>query len=118
MTATRDRADRCPGVTRPWPAEDGSLVRIRVVGGALPAAALASLVDLAGRFGDGDLHLTKRANLQVRALADPVPDGFVAGVRDAGLLPSVQVPARYLLMISLRKARPTAISVSISASLN
>ena len=88
MTATRDRADRCPGVTRPWPAEDGSLVRIRVVGGALPVSALASLVDLAGRFGDGDLHLTKRANLQLRALADPVPDGFVAGVRDAGLLPS------------------------------
>jgi len=87
-TAIRDRADRCPGVTRPWPAEDGSLVRIRVVGGALPASALASLVDLAGRFGDGDLHLTKRANLQVRALADPVPDAFVAGVRAAGLLPS------------------------------
>src|SRR6476620_2825745 len=87
-TATRDRADRCPGVTRPWPAEDGSLVRIRVVGGALPTSALASLVDLAGRFGDGDLHLTKRANLQLRALADPVPDAFVAGVRDAGLLPS------------------------------
>jgi precorrin-3B synthase len=88
VTATRDRADRCPGVTRPWPAEDGSLVRIRVVGGTLPASALASLVDLAGRFGDGDLHLTRRANLQVRALANPVPDGFVAGVRAAGLLPS------------------------------
>ena len=87
-TATRERADRCPGVTRPWPAEDGSLVRLRVVGGALPASALASLVELAGRFGDGDLHLTKRANLQLRALADPVPDAFVAGVRDAGLLPS------------------------------
>jgi precorrin-3B synthase len=88
VTANRDRADRCPGVTRPWPAEDGSLVRIRVVGGMLPASALASLVDLAGRFGDGDLHLTRRANLQVRALAEPVPDGFVAGVRAAGLLPS------------------------------
>jgi precorrin-3B synthase len=75
-------------VTRPWPAEDGGLVRIRVVGGALPASALAALVDLAVRFGDGDLHLTKRANLQLRALADPVPDAFVAGVRDAGLLPS------------------------------
>src|SRR6476661_4760030 len=70
-TATRERADRCPGVTRPWPAEDGSLVRIRVVGGALPTSALASLVDLAGRFGDGDLHLTKRANLQLRAVAGP-----------------------------------------------
>ena len=88
VTANRDRADRCPGVTRPWPAEDGSLVRIRVVGGTLPASALASLVDLASRYGDGDLHLTRRANLQVRALAEPVPNGFVAGVRAAGLLPS------------------------------
>lgn len=84
----RDRADRCPGVLRPWPAEDGSLVRIRVVAGRLSVEQLSGLVALAQEYGDGDVHLTTRANVQIRGLAQPVPEGFVAGVRALGLLPS------------------------------
>lgn len=90
-TTTRRRPDRCPGVTRPWLAEDGALVRIRLVGGMLPTRALATLVDLAQRYADGDLHLTGRANLQLRSVphVDGVlPADFVAAVREAGLLPS------------------------------
>jgi precorrin-3B synthase len=88
----RHRPDRCPGVTRPWLADDGALVRIRLVGGLLQRSALAALASLSEQFGDGDLHLTRRANLQLRAVrhVDGVlPDAFVAGVREAGLLPSV-----------------------------
>ena len=84
----RRRADRCPGVLRPWPAADGALVRVRVVGGRLTVAQLQGLVALAQEYGDGDLHLTSRANVQIRGLADPVPQGFVSGVRELGLLPS------------------------------
>ncbi|NUR08272.1 MAG: nitrite reductase, partial [Nocardioidaceae bacterium] len=76
-TGVRDRADRCPGLTRPWPAEDGALVRVRLVGGVLPTAALAAMSGVARRYGDGDLHLTSRANLQLRAL--PLHDGGVPG---------------------------------------
>ncbi len=89
--ASRERPDRCPGVTRPWLAEDGALVRLRLVGGALDAATLQALVDLAATYGDGDVHLTKRANLQVRGIPHDdgaLPAGFVEGVRVAGLLPS------------------------------
>ncbi len=89
--AARGRADRCPGVTRPWPADDGALVRLRLVGGRLPRGALAALARLSAEYGDGDLHLTSRANVQVRGVphADGVlPEGFVEGVREAGLLPS------------------------------
>lgn len=87
----RDRADRCPGVLRPWIADDGALVRLRVVGGELTTATLAEVLRISERHGDGDVHLTKRANLQIRGIAHDdgcVPSAFVDDVKAAGLLPS------------------------------
>ena len=64
----RTRGDLCPGVFRPWPADDGALVRLRVPGGHLSRTTLLALLDVAESYGDGRVHLTKRANLQLRAL--------------------------------------------------
>ena len=92
-TSHRTRRDLCPGVLRPWPAEDGALVRLRLVGGRLPGARLAALGDVARRYGDGDVHLTGRANLQLRSLplhgdgAALRPD-VVDAIAGTGLLPS------------------------------
>lgn len=85
----RDRADRCPGVFRPWPAEDGALVRLRLPGGHTTRHQLAALLEVAGEYGDGEVHLTQRANLQVRALpsGDQLPDEVVGAIRHTGLLP-------------------------------
>lgn len=88
--ATRTRRDLCPGVLRPWSAEDGALARIRLVGGEITLAQLRRLGQVATAYGDGDLHLTSRANLQLRGL--PATDGrlvpeVVAAFTDAGLLP-------------------------------
>jgi len=88
---TRDRADRCPGVLRPWIADDGALIRLRLVGGELGAGALRRLASVTEAFGDGNLHLTSRANLQIRGIAHT--DGrlspeLVEAVRATGLLPS------------------------------
>jgi precorrin-3B synthase len=88
---SRTRADRCPGVLRPWPADDGLLVRLRLVGGRVSAPALLELAALAEQYGDGLVHLTSRANLQLRAL--PGADGLLApevvsAVERIGLLPS------------------------------
>lgn len=89
---TRTRADRCPGVLRPWPAEDGLLVRVRLVGGRLPTAQLRSLVAVAERHGDGVIRPTSRANVQLRAMPDdgtghltPAAD---RDLRATGLVPS------------------------------
>jgi len=82
----RTRPDRCPGILRPWPAEDGPLVRIRLVGGRLSASQFHGLVALSGRYGDGDLHLTSRANVQVRAVRSV--DAFAEALESLGLLPS------------------------------
>ncbi len=86
-TSGRTRPDRCPGVLRPWPAEDGNLVRLRLAGGRLPAASLRALLAVAARYGDGDVHVTGRANLQLRGLG-PISDGVVESIAATGLLPS------------------------------
>ncbi|MDQ4006917.1 MAG: nitrite reductase [Actinomycetota bacterium] len=87
----RSRPDRCPGVLRPWPADDGALVRIRLVGGELPSSSLAGLAAVAHRYGDGEVHLTGRANLQLRGLPfvdGRLPDAVVDAIAATGLLPS------------------------------
>lgn len=104
MTApARGRRDRCPGVLRPWPAADGALVRLRLVGGRITPAALRALAAVAQEYGDGRVHLTGRANLQVRGLpAGPagVPDEVVGAIEAAGLLPSRSHERARNLMVS------------------
>lgn len=87
----RTRADRCPGVLRPWEAADGLLVRLRLIGGRVSAVALRALVGVAEEYGDGRVHVTSRANLQVRGLPGTggrlTPDA-VAALEATGLLPT------------------------------
>ncbi|MQY11053.1 hypothetical protein SRB5_11670 [Streptomyces sp. RB5] len=92
MSVIRSRSDRCPGVFRPWPADDGLLVRLRLIGGRVPAAALRGLVEAAEEFGDGRVHVTSRANLQVRAF--PGADGVLAADALAALEATGLVPGR------------------------
>src|SRR5699024_1173571 len=87
----RARRDRCPGALRPWVADDGLLVRLRLIGGHLPVNALSDLCKIAERYGDGRVRVTIRANLQLRAL--PGHDGSLApevvdALQATGLLPS------------------------------
>lgn len=83
----RSRADACPGALTTHEAADGRLARVRVPGGALTAARLHALADCAERFGDGELHLTSRANVQLRGLGPG--DELAVALADAGLLPSL-----------------------------
>ncbi|MDN4161455.1 nitrite reductase [Nocardioides abyssi] len=89
----RSRPDRCPGVLRPWRADDGLLVRLRPPGGRVSSASLRALSRVAERYGDGRVRVTGRANLQVRALpaaagGDRLPGDVLAAVEATGLLPS------------------------------
>ncbi|MFF5986842.1 precorrin-3B synthase [Prauserella flavalba] len=83
---TRLRADACPGVFATHDAADGTLARIRLPGGALSSAQAFVLAAAAGELGDGTVHLTSRANLQLRAVRDA--DELVRRLSAAGLLPA------------------------------
>ncbi len=87
----RTHTDRCPGVFRPWIADDGAIVRLRLVGGTMPASTLAPIIEVAEEFGDGTVLLTKRTNLQLRGIDHRdgcVPDTLVEALTSIGLLPS------------------------------
>lgn len=91
LTPTRDRGDQCPGIARPWPASDGLLVRLRLIGGRISALTLLTLARVAGTYGDGVVHVTSRANLQLRGF--PGADGRLAtsaraALKATGLFPS------------------------------
>lgn len=88
---SRTHIDRCPGVFRPWIADDGAIVRLRLVGGVLPAVALPRLIEISEEFADGRVLLTKRTNLQLRGIAHSdgcVPAELVDALTSAGFLPS------------------------------
>ncbi|MEY9213962.1 precorrin-3B synthase [Thermobifida halotolerans] len=84
--------DRCPGVLRPHLAADGALLRIRVPGGRIGRRGLAALSRIAADFGDGDLHLTSRGNVQIRGISTTpegeIPNDLSDSVAAAGFLPS------------------------------
>lgn len=91
MVIMRNRPDRCPGALRPWPAADGLLVRLRLIGGRIDSEQLRSVLAVAERFGDGYLHLTSRANLQLRGLPgdeDRLEGEALVALESTGLLPT------------------------------
>ena len=103
IESPRHQADRCPGVTRPWIADDGALVRIRLVGGAISSQALADLALVAGDYADGHLYLTKRANIQLRGIEHDngsVPEEFVEAVKATGLVPAPEHELVRNIMVS------------------
>ncbi|KAB2591005.1 nitrite/sulfite reductase [Streptomyces arboris] len=84
----RTGGDACPGTLRLHPADDGALARVRIPGGVLSADQAEALLTAAARFGDGELHLTSRGNVQLRGLGTECGGELAGLLTDAGLLPS------------------------------
>ncbi|MEV6337671.1 precorrin-3B synthase [Nocardia vinacea] len=83
---TRTNPDSCPGVLRLHQAADGPLARIRLPGGRLEAGQLQALAEAAAEFGDGNIELTSRGNVQLRQVGDAA--ALSERLASAGLLPS------------------------------
>ncbi|ARF73964.1 cobalamin biosynthesis protein CobG [Kitasatospora albolonga] len=86
--SARAGGDACPGTLRLHPADDGALARVRIPGGVLDPGRADALLAAAERFGDGELHLTSRGNVQLRGLGTGCGGELAALLTDAGLLPS------------------------------
>ena len=85
MARARD-TDACPGALQVHQAADGAMVRIRLPGGMLTAAQLATLASVSSGLGSGALELTARGNVQVRGITDAT--AVAEAIASAGLLPS------------------------------
>ncbi|WP_353943451.1 cobalamin biosynthesis protein CobG [Streptomyces sp. HUAS MG91] len=88
ISADPARGDACPGALRLHAADDGFLARVRIPGGVLTVTQARALGALAGRLGDGVLHLTSRGNVQLRGLRDGCGGELADSLSAAGLLPS------------------------------
>jgi len=68
----RDWAVRgwCPDVWRPMMSGDGLLVRVKPKLGRLTRQQVLALCDAAGTWGNGLVDMTRRANLQIRGVAE------------------------------------------------
>ncbi|MFD6528462.1 precorrin-3B synthase [Streptomyces sp. NPDC060184] len=86
--ARKSGGDACPGTLRLHRADDGALARVRIPGGVLTAAQARTLLAVADRLGDGELHLTSRGNLQLRGLDAECGGELAELLRAASLLPS------------------------------
>jgi precorrin-3B synthase len=76
----------CPGALRPMESGDGLIVRLKLTGGIVPLDLATQIAGWSRRFGNGEIDLTARANLQLRGItADSLP-GLQQAIADAGLL--------------------------------
>jgi precorrin-3B synthase len=85
MARARD-TDACPGALQVHQAADGALVRVRLPGGMITAAQLATLSHVSTELGSGTLELTARGNVQLRGITDVTASA--EAIAGAGLLPS------------------------------
>ncbi len=68
------------------PAQDSFMLRMRIPNGILKANQLEGCADLAERFGGGYLHVTTRANLQMREIRPENAKALLEGLTDLGLV--------------------------------
>jgi precorrin-3B synthase len=80
--------DACPGMLTLHPARDGDVARIRLPGGYVTSRLWSAIAELACEFGDGNVDITARGNVQVRGLPPGAAAALASRAAQAGLLPS------------------------------
>lgn len=91
----------CPGALRPMQSGDGLVVRVRPFGGRLEAGQVAGLAELAGRYGNGLIDVTSRANLQIRGVSEQSHGRLLDGLGRLQLLdPDTEIESRRNILVT------------------
>ena len=86
MSAAIQPKGWCPGALRPMLSGDGYLVRLRISGDMVSAAAARAIADCAQRYGNGLLDLSARANIQLRGVQEASLPALVEILQAHGLI--------------------------------
>lgn len=86
--ATRETMRRgwCPGTLRPMLTGDGLLVRLHPPGNALTPDQLEHVAELAHRYGNGQIEISGRGNLQLRGIREEAHPALVDDLLAARLV--------------------------------
>jgi precorrin-3B synthase len=76
----------CPGALRPMESGDGLIVRMKVTGGIVSLDLAMKIAEWSSNFGNGEIDLTARANLQIRGVTDSTLPSLQDAIIKAGLL--------------------------------
>lgn len=68
--------------------KDGLLARIRLPGGCLPSEKAILIAELSQKYGNGEIDLTNRANLQLRGIAEKDKGTLVSALLEHKLVSS------------------------------
>ncbi|MET3896829.1 precorrin-3B synthase [Devosia sp. UYZn731] len=80
IPAHDQRRGFCPTLREPMQTGDGLLARLRPVGGVMSPGQLRAVAALAERFGNGQIEVTARGNMQVRGVTAEVVAEFARGI--------------------------------------
>jgi precorrin-3B synthase len=99
----------CPAALRPMLSGDGLIVRVRPRGHALSAGDLIAVAAIAEAYGNGLIDLTRRANIQLRGVAESSLPAVWAELERIGLLdgPPEAEAVRNVLISPLAGADPS-----------
>lgn len=79
----------CPGVFYQTSARDGILSRIRIPGGILSSQQCCVIAELADEYGTGYVHVTNRANLQVREIRKKMTADVLSVLQEIGIASAI-----------------------------
>jgi precorrin-3B synthase len=80
----------CPGALRPMPSGDGLIVRLKPSGGIVDTALAQRIAQWSRRWGNGQIDLSSRANLQLRGLSTEHLPALHDALAESGLLDSTE----------------------------
>lgn len=82
----------CPTLTKPMESGDGLLVRINLPEGCITPGAAGEVARLAATFGNGQLDVTSRRNLQIRGVRDEEYPTLAQALLDLGFTDEARPP--------------------------